>query len=48
MNFRLTKKNSRKFFCDDCGHWIEGSKDDLRNHNLTPMHRRNHDRKLKE
>ena len=48
MNFRIDKKNSRKFYCESCGHWIIGNKDDIKNHNGTAMHRKSYERKLKE
>ena len=48
MNFRLEKKNSRRFYCDACGHWVVGNRDDIKNHNGTAMHRKNYERKLKE
>lgn len=38
----------RKVWCDACGHWLEGRRDDIKNHYLTPLHKRKAERKLKE
>ena len=38
----------RKFWCDACSHWIEGTREDIKNHNGTALHRKATERKLKE
>lgn len=39
---------SKKHFCDDCGHWIHGTRDIIRNHMNTPQHKQKHERRIRE
>ena len=46
--FRPGAGEKRKVWCDACGHWLEGRREDIKHHYQTPLHKRKAERKLKD
>lgn len=46
--FKGGNKGQRRFYCEQCKVWVIGESKDIKNHNATSIHRKNHQRQLDE